>query len=167
MIRRMFLILPLVALMAVGSFAQARRTVTNSDLEGYRQQRVAAEQDLQQNYARMGFASPEEQARRNAESQQQLIALSRQLKAERLEQDRMDLQRDQLTLIMSAPAPSGYYDNSGDLFYPTYLGSGGGLGRGVRGRTQQGYFGGGQFWPQGSRTPARPAIVQPRAVPHH
>jgi hypothetical protein len=164
--RRMFFILSLIGLMAIGSFAQGRRTVTNSDLEGYRQRRVAAEQQLRDDYARMGFPPPEEMARRNMESQQQLLELSGRLKAERLESERMELQREQMTLMYSSPAPYGYYDN-GDGFYPTVWGSGGGFGRGGRVRTQQGYFGGGQFWPQGSRTPARPAIVQPRAAPHH
>ena len=40
MIRRLFFVLCLVSLAVVIGFAQARRTVTNSDLERYRQQRV-------------------------------------------------------------------------------------------------------------------------------
>ena len=170
MMRRMLFILCLVALTGVGAYAQARRTVTNADLEGYRQRRVAAEQQLRDEYARMGFSSPEELARRNLVAQQQLFELSDRLKAERLERERMELEREQMTLVMSESAPNGYYDNvqPGDAFYPTVWGSGfGGFRRGQRVRTQQGYFAGRQFWPQGARTPARPAIVQPRSVPRH
>jgi hypothetical protein len=169
MTRRLLFVLCLISLAAVAGLAQARRTVTNADLESYRQQRVAAEQQLRDEYARLGFPSPEELQRRNMESEQQLIELSARLKAERLERERMDLEREQMMLTLSSPAPDGYYDNGvGDSFYPAVLGSGfDRFRRGGRVRTQQGYFAGGQFWPQGPRTPLRPAIVQTRAVPHH
>jgi hypothetical protein len=171
MIRRLFFVFCLVALTAVVSVAQARRTVTNSDLERYRQQRVAAEQELRTDYSRLGFASPEERARQNMMSEQQLLELSQRLKQERLERERMELEREQMMLMMFPPVGSGY-DNavgSGDQFYPDAWGFGGGrFGRGgFRGRQQQGYFAGGQFWPQGPRTTSRPLLATPPVGPHH
>ena len=167
MTRRMFFILGLISSLTIGSYAQARRTVTNADLEGYRQRRVAGEQELEQNYSRWGFGSPEEQRRRQIESTQQLIALSQELKEQRLERERMELERERMILMLSGPTmPYGYNDviQPGDPFYPTIWGSGGGrrgFGRGFRGVQQQGYFAGGQFWPQGPRVAPRPFIAQP------
>jgi len=171
MVRRLFLGLCLVALTGVASYAQARRTVTNSDLERYRQQRVAAEQELRTDYSRLGFASPEERARQNMASEQQLLELSARLKQERLERDRLELEREQMTLMMYPPVVNGYGDTvePGDQFLPTTWDSGGSrFRRGFRGqRQQQGYFAGGQFWPQGPRTPVRPVIATPHVAPHH
>ena len=63
------------------------KTITNADLEKYRQKRLAAERDYEQNYDRMGFPSPEELQRQNEESQRDLIEYSEQLRAERVEDD--------------------------------------------------------------------------------
>ncbi|HEY2847091.1 MAG TPA: hypothetical protein VGI80_04685, partial [Pyrinomonadaceae bacterium] len=82
MTQRLFFVLCLVSLTAVAGFAQARRTVTNADLEGYRQARLDAERQLREEYSRLGFASPEERAKQNAESEQQLFELSDRLKQE-------------------------------------------------------------------------------------
>jgi hypothetical protein len=173
MARRMLFILCLVSMTGVVGYAQARRTVTNSDLERYRQQRVAAEQELRTDYSRLGFASPEERARQNSVSEQELLDLSQRLKQERLERERMELEREQMMLLMFPPVEPGFNDvvEPGDQFLPTTWGFGLGGGRfrrGFRGQRQhRGYFAGGQFWPQGSRTPARPAFVRPGVVPHH
>jgi hypothetical protein len=170
MTRRLLFVLCLTSLSSIAGFAQAPRTITNFDLDKYRQQRVAAEQELREDYAKLGFASPEEMSRRNAESEQQLLDLSQRLKAERLESERMQLERDEMQQTMlQQQSPSGYNDavQPGDLFLPTTLGFGRGrVGRG-RIRQQQGYFAGGQFWPQGSRTPKRPLIAPAHPAPHH
>jgi hypothetical protein len=170
MVRRLFFVFCLVALTAVVSVAQARRTVTNSDLERYRQQRVAAEQELRTDYSRLGFASPEERARQNMVSEQQLMELSERLKQERLERERMELEREQMMLMMFPPSPYGFNDTVqiGDQFLPTFFGSGG-RGRFARDRVrqQQGYFAGGQFWPQGPRTTLRPLLATPPVGPRH
>jgi hypothetical protein len=169
MMRRMFFILGLVSSLAIGSYAQARRTVTNADLEGYRQRRVAAEQDLEQNYARLGFGSPEEMARQRMVSEQQLLELSSRLKQERLERERIELEREQMMLMMNPPStPYGNNDMvpPGEWFYPTVWATGGGrgpFGRRIRG-VQKGYFAGGQFWPEGPRVAPRSFIAQPRSA---
>lgn len=178
MLRKLLFVLCFISLMAGASLAQARRTVTNSDLEKYREQRVVAEQALRDEYAKLGFPSPEERARRNVESQQQLLDLSKRLKAERLERERLELEREQLLLMNAPQLFPNVYNNAvqpGEIFYPTVWGSGiggfgrGRFGRGFHGRQQHGYFAGGQFWPQGPRTALRPlmATPHPARVPHH
>lgn len=63
------------------------KTVTNADLEKFRQKRLKAEKDLRENYAQMGFPSPEELKRRNEESQRELSELSNILREKRLERE--------------------------------------------------------------------------------
>jgi hypothetical protein len=168
-IRYLFLVfmLPVAAMTA----AAQRRTVTNSDLEHYRQQRVQAETDLRENYARLGFASPEVREHQNKESQKELLELSARLKAERLEQERREAEVQQAIWLaeaarrqaVAADAQAGYYDGG---FFPGYFIGGG---RRVRrfgsrpGFTQPGYFAGGHFWPTGPGTPPHPMLrVGPR-----
>lgn len=64
-------------------FAQTK-TVTNADLEKFRQQRLKAEKDLRERYAEMGFPSPEEREEQNARRQAELEEYSAQLREERL-----------------------------------------------------------------------------------
>ncbi|HTH50457.1 MAG TPA: hypothetical protein VL501_00905 [Pyrinomonadaceae bacterium] len=177
MVRRLFFVVCLVALTSVVSLAQARRTVTNSDLERYRQTRVTAERELREDYSRLGFPPPEVMLQRDKESQQQLLDLSSRLKSERLERERMELEHQRLIQAMTVPViPNyGYRDTiqPGDQFWPTVWGDGVGFGggvfdgRGFRRRFQQdGYFAGGQFWPTGPRTPLRPMMAKPHVTPH-
>src|SRR6267154_1798284 len=118
MLRKSFFVLCLVSLTGIVGLAQARRTVTNSDLERYRQQRVTAERELREDYTRLGFASPEERARENALSEQQLVELSSQLKQERLERERMELEREMLMQSMLPSFANGFSGvmQSGDAF---------------------------------------------------
>lgn len=74
-------------LLAAGVSAQA--TVTNADLEKFRQKRLAAEKELRENYAKLGFPSPEELERQNAESARERDELSARLERERLERERI------------------------------------------------------------------------------
>lgn len=67
------------------------KTITNADLEQFRQKRLQAEKDLRENYAKMGFPSPEELARRNEESRRQLNEFSDRLREERLARESQKL----------------------------------------------------------------------------
>ena len=49
--------------------AAQTKTVTNSDLEKYRQKRLQAERDYRENYAKLGFPSPEELERQIEQAQ--------------------------------------------------------------------------------------------------
>jgi hypothetical protein len=173
MTRRLLFVLCLISLSSFAGLAQARRTVTNADLDKYRQARIDAERQLNEDYSRLGFASPEVRAQQNAASVQQLFDLSQRLKSERLERERVELENERLTQ-QTGPSYQYGYDGAvqpGELFYPTTLGVGRRSFDRGRGRQQQGYFAGGQFWPQGPRTPLRPLFrtvrPAPRPAPHH
>ena len=73
-----------IILVAVMSAAAQVKTVTNSDLVKYKQERVKAEKELRENYAKLGFSSPEEFDRRNTQSAKETQELSARLRAERL-----------------------------------------------------------------------------------
>lgn len=72
---------------------RAARTVTNMDLEKYKQQRLNAEKDYVENYARLGFPSPEELQKQNEKSRVEREALSARLTAERLERERIEAEQ--------------------------------------------------------------------------
>jgi hypothetical protein len=82
------LVLFMGVLAVVPAFSQAR-TVTNADLEKYRQQRLRAERDYNKNYEKMGFPSPAELQKQLEKSKTEREALSARLTNERLEQERV------------------------------------------------------------------------------
>jgi hypothetical protein len=78
---------------AAGSVLAQTRTVTNADLEKFRQERLKAEKDYRENYAKWGFPSPEELQRRQVQSSKEISELAARLRAEDLEQQRLDAER--------------------------------------------------------------------------
>ncbi|MDQ3181358.1 MAG: hypothetical protein M3Q33_12660 [Acidobacteriota bacterium] len=73
----------LVLIFATTNLAVSQtKTVTNGDLEQFRQKRLKAEKDYRENYEKLGFPSPEELERQNAESRRQLSELARRIEAE-------------------------------------------------------------------------------------
>jgi hypothetical protein len=76
-------ILSLSLLTVISAFAQTK-TVTNSDLEKFRQQRVESERKLRTDYAKMGLPSPEEIERRTRQSRAEFEQYSDQLRQKRL-----------------------------------------------------------------------------------
>ena len=64
------------------------KTITNADLEKYRQKRLAAEKELRENYREMGFPSPEELEKRNAESARELSRRAETYRRHQLERER-------------------------------------------------------------------------------
>lgn len=89
---RLLFILVLSFVAASSTFAQ-KRTVTNENLEKFRQKRLAAERDLRENYEKLGFPSPEELQRQIEQSRIERENLSARLRAENLERERIDLER--------------------------------------------------------------------------
>lgn len=65
--KRLLFILCLSCVAAGSSFAQTR-TVTNEDLEKFRQKRVAAEREYRENHEKLGFPSPEELERQREQN---------------------------------------------------------------------------------------------------
>jgi hypothetical protein len=90
-IRLLFILL--LSFVAVTTTSAQKRTVTNEDLEKFRQKRLAAERDLRENYERLGFPSPEELQRQIEQSRVERENLSARLRAENLERERIELER--------------------------------------------------------------------------
>lgn len=71
-------------------------TVDNFTLDKFKQQRLSAEKDLRENYAKLGFPSPEEMERRRRQDAEENAELLDKLREERLERERIDLERQRL-----------------------------------------------------------------------
>ncbi len=80
-------VLVLIAVATTALSAQTK-TVTNADLERFRDKRLQSEREYRQNYEELGFPSPEELERQRKES-----VIDRERLAERLRDER--LQREQ------------------------------------------------------------------------
>jgi hypothetical protein len=169
MTQKLLFVFCFITVMAATGLTQTP-TVTNSDLEKYRQDRVKAETDLRENYARLGFSSPEERARRNAQSAKEAAELSARLQKEELEREKLEAQR---TAAESRAAQYYYRVPPQTEILPSYYGAGYnyywwsgrryGVPRVNFPYRQPGYFAGGQFWPTGPSTPPQPLIrINPR-----
>ena len=141
------------------------QTVTNVDLERYRQERLRAEREYRENYERLGLPSPEELDRQREESIRQTEELSAQLRAEELERERIEAYRQvelarsiQYNRQLQAEQEFGDY-----RAYPGFVSFGGYGGiavghRGFRGRHRKNfrhrprsaYYAGGHSWPAGT-----------------
>jgi hypothetical protein len=153
---------------AVASAQTTRRTVTNFDLEKYRDQRLAAEREYRETYAQRGMLSPDEiKAASNARIQQTLDLAAR-MSAEELEQQRIALeaqaQQIQIEEMRSQQsAPPAYYPYDNSIWgYGAFSDFGGGRfrGRNNRVRTIPDYYvGGGNVWP--GRLGTRPQPLRP------
>ena len=175
----------LVAICAFAGFGAAQRSVTNADLQGYRDQRVRAETDLRENYSRLGFPSPDEMARRDDERNKRRDELAASIRQHELEEAKLAMQyqyaleairaqQPQQVVMQEDPFQAGRLSTPFDS-YAGYAGYGGYYGYGslnngwIRGgrrrggvvfggsvRPQVGYYAGGQYWPQSVSPPQRP-----------
>jgi hypothetical protein len=85
-IMKRVLILCFIVSLGSSAFAQkTTRTVTNSDLEKYKEKRVQSERDLRENYKRLGFPSPEELEKQNEQRRAAMEQLADELKIEQLQ----------------------------------------------------------------------------------
>ncbi len=82
-----------VIFISANAAAAQKRTVTNEDLEKYRQKRVAAEKDLRENYERLGFPSPEELQKQIERGNAERSALAARLEAENARREQLNLDR--------------------------------------------------------------------------
>ena len=114
---------------AVPAFSQrAVRTVTNADLEVYRQERLRAERDYAANYDKMGFPSPEELKAQIEKSRLEHEALAARLAAERLQREQMEMElykplpppdQENIYIVPQQERPN-YYGYPGGIFDPWY-----------------------------------------------
>jgi hypothetical protein len=86
------------------------KTITNADLEKFRQERLQGEKELRENYRELGFLSPEEQAKQDEQD-----AIERSELAERLSQERLEREQADSQYIVETQ----YYD-SGAYYTPGY-----------------------------------------------
>lgn len=156
-IRVLFLVF-IVFAAVVGASAQVK-TVTDADLDVYRQARLDAERDYRENYERLGMPSPEELEKRREASRLETLKLYDNLRTERLEAERLRAiqaaaNAQIVTSTQFVPYGVPYYNGGSYGFYS--------IGRLPRvnrvGRVGQGYFAGGQFWSTGPRTVPRPIV---------
>lgn len=98
-----------------GVSAAQTRTVTNFDLEKYRQKRIQAERELDEYYARRGITK-EDLQRQEEEDKRAREELSARLTAERLEREKLELERRILELE-SRPPDVVYVEEQPRYFY--------------------------------------------------
>jgi|SRR5215218_2400350 len=149
--------------------AKAGRTVTNTDLDRFKQKRLAGEKEYQEHYAELGFPSPDELDRQIEQSRVVHEELSAKLRQERLERERLDLDRAkaeaEIAAAYAAAQPETY--NSGYSPYYGYGGYGyGGYGYGSYYSGFDGRFGnrpffGGRFNRFGDRRTLQPFYSVP------
>lgn len=161
MTKKLSIIFCLAAITASAAIAQTK-VVTNADLANYRTERLRAERELRENYARLGFASPEEMAKREAESREQMFDLSAKLRRDRLEREARRAEEQQRAAPLVVPIFQAPQTTEtmivGGYWYPINNWR-----RPFPWRYQQpGYFAGGQFWPTGPRTPSAPMFAPKR-----
>ncbi len=153
--RCLFLVFIILS-MAVYAAAQGK-SLTNANLEQYKQERLKAQQEYLENYERLGQPSPQEIDQRVAASVKSLADLSTKLRAEQLELERIKAERIAVSRQLesySQPVIVGVLNN---MIYSSF--------RRHRHQNwpsfgsryaQSGYFAGGQFWPTGPRTASQP-----------
>lgn len=168
----------LVSIFVFAGLSIAQRSVTNADLEGYKDQRIRAQQDLRENYSRLGFPSPAELKRREEERNRHIDSLTSRLRQQDLDETRINREyesafaRSQPQVIIQQPEQPENPYTTGEIPYgfpgytygvPNYgydiFGIPRGYGRYPSSRgwggyppyltTPQGYSSGGVFWPLG------------------
>jgi hypothetical protein len=157
MIQRPLFVFCLIFIFA--GLSSAQRSITNSDLEKYKQSRLQADKDYRENYQRLGLPSPEELERRRDASRLESAQLYDKLRAERLEAEKLRAIQAAANAQLSSSSPQFIpygipYNDPGYVFYSVGRFSRLNRGRGIG----QGYFAGGQFWPTGPRTALRPML---------
>lgn len=110
---RILLVLSLILAITTGFVSAqtgATKTVTNADLEKFRQKRLAAEADYRANYEKRGMPSPEELEEREAERRRWHAEFSQQVEAEREQSENyFQARADELkTQIASVDAQINY-----------------------------------------------------------
>ena len=79
------------------AFAQMK-TVTNADLEKFRQKRLEAEREYAENYKKLGFPSPEQLEQQRIKDQKDLIAFSQDIETRRIQREAIQKEQEIQTL---------------------------------------------------------------------
>jgi len=105
---------------AAGSVVGQTRTVTNADLEKFRQERLKNEKDYRENYARLGFPSPEELQRRYEQSSKETSELAAKFRADERERQRLERSRQAGSNILLLNTGGRQYSSPYYYNYPGY-----------------------------------------------
>jgi hypothetical protein len=127
--RRSIFVLCLLTLCSGFALAQSK-TVTNADLEKFRQKREAGERSLRAHYAKQGL-TPADVAKREAADAEAREALSARFRADRLERERLEqerMEREMAPPQVNVYVPqqernnTGYfgYENQYNPYFPSY-----------------------------------------------
>ena len=154
--------LGLIFSLSLVTMAQTK-TVTNADLEKFRQKRLQAERDYRENYDRLGFPSPEELKQQIEEERIKREELNAQLRAERLQREAVQAQNEQNQAIARQNqylqnaanqnySGGGYY-YSGGYGYTPYIGGYGNYGNYNPRRYRGPAFGNPNAFPNGRFAP--------------
>ena len=176
---KQMLLLSVVLLIMAGTVSAqtTKRTITNADLEKFRQSRLSAEKDLRENYAKLGFPSPEEMERRQEQASIERAKLSDELRQGRLEREQIQFQQDYMRSRQYSSGSVVYLPESNTLvqYAPYYSGAFYNRYRGYRRLPQNGTYlpGGGYFGPtfnpnqgvQINTTPIRINTIGPTRPP--
>lgn len=92
--KQILLILSLILGVTTLTFAQATRTITNTDLEKFRQQREQSEAEYRATYQQRGLPSPEELAQREAAREKDLAEYAARARAAHQRDNELQMQRD-------------------------------------------------------------------------
>lgn len=160
--KQILLVLSLILGLTAMNFAQGRRTVTNANLEKFRQTREQADKEYRATYEQRGLPSPEELARLAVVREQQLAADAARISAFqqrdyelRLRAEEVQAQRDLNNAQINYLRTQTYgYPNQvspfvgGQVYSPSGYGFGGGIsygsyGIGGYGIGGYGFYGGG------------------------
>jgi hypothetical protein len=101
--KRPIAFLALIAGAVVSVNAQSA-PVTNADLEKYRAKRIAAEQELREKYAELGFPGPAELERQKNKDYWDKIELGEKLQAQRIEREKQEADRAERERLMRIAA---------------------------------------------------------------
>ena len=127
--KRILLLLSLIFSITAIAAAQTR-TVTNAELEKFRQKRLAAEKDYRETYAERGLPSPQELEKQVADDKQRWAERWAQIEKEKFDLDRYAQPQMQILLVNPTSeylVPPTYSNSAGSNFYVStpYFNSGG------------------------------------------
>ena len=98
--KRLFSILCLVFCLGSVAFGQIK-TITNADLEKYRQKRLQDEREYLENYQRLGLPSPAELERQREQSAKERTELVQRLEQEQIQREYYTQQQQPIYVIQS------------------------------------------------------------------
>ena len=105
--------------LAAINFAQTR-TITNKDLETYKEQRLKAEKEYRENYERLGFPSPQELDAQIEQSNRERSELAARLRAEKLQREQYNAIQSQANALAAQSyyqQPPSYGANNQSYYY--------------------------------------------------